>query len=168
MPLVASRLPDRRELLAALRQGIGAAEALLDDAMRAVRHRLVSESRNHLHVFEREQRATHGLAWFATYAEAIRQLAAYAERIHATGALLFVELGIDVVMIALKSGNVALNFVAAGLWASVVVAAGYAFGQLSEKVMNDASSSVGIVMLVAFLGLSWLLSRKLERVVEKS
>jgi membrane protein DedA with SNARE-associated domain len=61
-----------------------------------------------------------------------------------------------------------LNFVAAGLWACTVVAAGYAFGQLSEKVMNDASSGVGVVMLVAFLGLSWVLSKKLERVAERS
>jgi hypothetical protein len=34
--------------------------------------------------------------------------------------------------------------------------------------MNDASSSLGIVMLIAFLGLSWLLSKKLERVAERS
>jgi uncharacterized protein (TIGR03382 family) len=34
--------------------------------------------------------------------------------------------------------------------------------------MNDASSGVGIVMLVVFLGLSWLLSRKLERAVEQA
>jgi membrane protein DedA with SNARE-associated domain len=61
-----------------------------------------------------------------------------------------------------------LNFVAAGLWACVVVAAGYAFGQLSEKVMTDASSGLGAVMLVAFLGLFWILSRKLERVAERS
>ena len=49
----------------------------------------------------------------------------------------------------------ALNFVAAGLWSGAVVSAGYAFGQFSEKSMNDASSGLGIVMLVAFLGLSW-------------
>ena len=61
-----------------------------------------------------------------------------------------------------------LNFIAAGLWACAVVSAGYAFGRLSEKVMNDASSGFGIVMLVAFLGLSWILSRKLERAVERS
>ena len=61
-----------------------------------------------------------------------------------------------------------LNFVAAGVWACVVVSAGYAFGQVSEKVMSDASSSLGLVMLVAFLGLSWILSRKLERVLERS
>ena len=62
----------------------------------------------------------------------------------------------------------ALNFCAAGLWACAVVSAGYAFGRLSEKAMNDASSGFGIVMLVAFLGLSWVLSRKLERAVERS
>ncbi len=60
-----------------------------------------------------------------------------------------------------------LNFVAAGLWAGAVVAAGYAFGQLSEKVMNDASSGLGIGMLVIFLGLSWFLSKKLEQTIER-
>lgn len=61
-----------------------------------------------------------------------------------------------------------LNFIAAALWAGVIVSAGYAFGQLSEKVMNDASQGVGIVMLVLFLGLSWMLSKKLERVAERN
>jgi membrane protein DedA with SNARE-associated domain len=62
----------------------------------------------------------------------------------------------------------ALNFVAAGLWSCAVVSAGYAFGQVSEKVMNDASSGLGLVMLLAFLGLSWALSKKLERVAERN
>jgi membrane protein DedA with SNARE-associated domain len=62
----------------------------------------------------------------------------------------------------------ALNFVAAGLWSVAVVSAGYAFGQVSEKVMNDASSGLGLVMLVAFLGLSWMLSKRLERAVERN
>ena len=61
----------------------------------------------------------------------------------------------------------ALNFVAAGLWACGVVWAGYAFGHVSEKLMSDASSGLGLVLLVVFLGLSWILSRKLERVVER-
>lgn len=61
-----------------------------------------------------------------------------------------------------------LNFVAAGLWSCAVVSAGYAFGQVSEKVMSDASSGLGLVMLVAFLGLSWILSRRLERAVERT
>ena len=62
----------------------------------------------------------------------------------------------------------ALNFIAAGIWSCAVVSAGYAFGQLSEKMMNDASSGIGLVMLVAFLGLSWILSKKLEQVAERS
>jgi membrane protein DedA with SNARE-associated domain len=61
----------------------------------------------------------------------------------------------------------ALNFVAAGLWSVALVSTGYAFGQVSEKLMNDASSTLGVVMLVLFLGLSWILSKKLERVVER-
>lgn len=33
--------------------------------------------------------------------------------------------------------------------------------------MNEASSGIGMVMLVTFLVLSWILSRKFERVVER-
>jgi membrane protein DedA with SNARE-associated domain len=61
----------------------------------------------------------------------------------------------------------ALNFVAAGLWSGAVVSAGYAFGQFSEKALKDASSGLGAVMLIAFLGLSWFLSKKLEQIVER-
>jgi membrane protein DedA with SNARE-associated domain len=61
-----------------------------------------------------------------------------------------------------------LNFVAAGLWSCAIVSAGYAFGQVSEKVMSDASSGLGLAMLIAFLGLSWVLSKKLDRVIERS
>lgn len=62
----------------------------------------------------------------------------------------------------------ALNFVAAGLWSCAVVSVGYGFGQVSEKIMSDASSGLGFVMLVGFLGVSWILSKKLERAVEQS
>lgn len=34
--------------------------------------------------------------------------------------------------------------------------------------MSDASSGMAFALLVVFLGLSWILSRKLERVVERS
>lgn len=61
-----------------------------------------------------------------------------------------------------------LNFAAAGLWAWGVVFAGYAVGQVSEKVMSDASSGLGLAMLIAFLGLGWYLSKKLERVIERA
>jgi membrane protein DedA with SNARE-associated domain len=62
----------------------------------------------------------------------------------------------------------ALNFVAAGLWSGTVVLIGYAFGQVSEKLMSDTSSGLGVIMLVVFLGLSFYLSRKLERAIERS
>lgn len=58
-----------------------------------------------------------------------------------------------------------LNFIAAGLWACGLVSLGYAFGQLSERLMSDASSGLGVTMLVVFLGVAWLLSRKLQRMV---
>jgi len=35
-------------------------------------------------------------------------------------------------------------------------------------VMSDASQGVGLVMLALFLGVSWLLSRRLERMAESS
>jgi len=60
-----------------------------------------------------------------------------------------------------------INLVASGLWAVIVVSIGYGFGRFSEKVLNDASSGLGIVMLIVFLGLSWYLSRRLERLIEQ-
>ncbi len=62
----------------------------------------------------------------------------------------------------------AFNCIAAGLWSGIVLSAGHAFGQLSEKLLNDAFSGIGMVMLVVFLLLSWILSKKLERVAEQS
>ncbi len=61
-----------------------------------------------------------------------------------------------------------LNFVAAGLWAGLTVSTGYGFGYVSDKTMTDALSVFGIVMLVAFLALTWLLTRRLERVMERN
>ena len=62
----------------------------------------------------------------------------------------------------------AFNFVAAGLWSGLILTAGHAFGQISEKLLNDAFSGIGVVMLIVFLALSWVLSKKLERVAEQS
>ena len=62
----------------------------------------------------------------------------------------------------------AFNFVAAGLWSGVILSAGHALGQISEKLMNDASSGLGAALLIVFLLLSWILSRKLEHIVERS
>lgn len=62
----------------------------------------------------------------------------------------------------------AFNFVAAGLWSGAVLSAGHAYGHLSEKLMSDAFSGLGMVMLIVFLVLSWILSRRLEQIVERS
>jgi membrane protein DedA with SNARE-associated domain len=61
----------------------------------------------------------------------------------------------------------ALNFVAAGIWSMATVGSGYAFGFVAEKTLSDAASGLGLAMLVAFLALAWVLSRRLERVIER-
>jgi (2S)-methylsuccinyl-CoA dehydrogenase len=62
-------------------------EAILADATAAVRARVSRDGRVVSRLVDREQRATHGLAWLATYVEAVRQLAAYGQRMHAAGRL---------------------------------------------------------------------------------
>ena len=67
-------------------EAVGFAEALFQDAQIAVRKRVAIDGGDTMgRVFDREQRATHGLAWLATYVEALRQLVAYAERMQAEG-----------------------------------------------------------------------------------
>lgn len=68
----------------------GAAEdmaGLVAEATRAVRGNVVIEGRISPERLEAEQHAAHGLAWLATYAEAIRELSRYAERMTAEGRL---------------------------------------------------------------------------------
>jgi (2S)-methylsuccinyl-CoA dehydrogenase len=85
MPLAVSPKPADHELIATLGQAVSAVDALFADARRAVTERVMKEGRSVSRTFDREQRATHGLAWLATYVEALRQLAAYAERLAARG-----------------------------------------------------------------------------------
>jgi (2S)-methylsuccinyl-CoA dehydrogenase len=85
MPLAAFSAPAGHDVVATLHQAVQAAEALLADAQRAVAQRVTNDGRAIARTFDREQRATHGLAWLATYVEALRQLAAYAERLAADG-----------------------------------------------------------------------------------
>jgi (2S)-methylsuccinyl-CoA dehydrogenase len=92
MPLAASQLPAGQSsgeptIITALADAVGAVEALFADARRAVADRVTIEGRPVARVLDREQRATHGLAWLATYVEAIRQLSAYAQRLSENGAL---------------------------------------------------------------------------------
>ena len=104
---------DRREagvkLIALTREATLVTERLLADAVRAVRERVSVEAHTVGRIFDREQRATHGLAWLATYVEAIRQLSAYTERMHAAGGLgeieeLIVQIGVGEYLAQIQGG----------------------------------------------------------------
>jgi membrane protein DedA with SNARE-associated domain len=60
-----------------------------------------------------------------------------------------------------------LNFISAGIWALAVVSLGYSFGHISEEALGSAASTASFVLLVCFLGLAWLLSKKLEAAIER-
>ena len=79
MSLAAPRTDTATGLIALMEAARSAADALLHDATIKVRERLSRDGRIDASLVEREQRAAHGLAWFATYAQAIRQLASYTQ-----------------------------------------------------------------------------------------
>ncbi|MEI8275749.1 MAG: acyl-CoA dehydrogenase family protein [Hyphomicrobiales bacterium] len=87
MPTAAIRSAAEHNLVDLSREATLALDALLADAVIKVRERVVVEGHAVASLFDREQRATHGLAWLATYVEAVRQLASYAERMAANDAL---------------------------------------------------------------------------------
>jgi (2S)-methylsuccinyl-CoA dehydrogenase len=59
--------------------------ALVAEARRRVRTKVVADRRISAERLEREQHAAHGLAWLATYAKAIRESAAHAARLSGEG-----------------------------------------------------------------------------------
>jgi (2S)-methylsuccinyl-CoA dehydrogenase len=61
-------------------------EALYGDALASVRARVSSGGKISNDLFEADQHAAHGLAWFATYVQGLRELIAYAERLSEEGA----------------------------------------------------------------------------------
>ncbi len=69
-------------VLAACRAGLDAADRLVDAVRKAVA--VKTEGRDGL---DRAQYAAHGLAWYATYAAALRQTLAWGERLDASGRL---------------------------------------------------------------------------------
>ena len=81
MPIAVTERPPRREVIAMLGDAVAAMDALLNDARRAVGERVSVDGRVVSRRFDSEQRATHGLAWLATYVEAIRQLVNYAQHL---------------------------------------------------------------------------------------
>jgi len=73
-------LPGTGEVLSGARQIVEAAEQVLLMAARPVAEKSAAAGRSEAH-----QHAAHGLAWLATYIEAIRQLTAWAEKLHGEG-----------------------------------------------------------------------------------
>src|SRR5271167_4452325 len=95
MPLAATTSPaalsGTADLTDALDRAVDAVDALFAEARRAVADKVMVDGRPVARVLDREQRATHGLAWLATYVEAIRQLASYSQRLSEAGSFGEVE-----------------------------------------------------------------------------
>mgnify|MGYP000846937596 FL=1 len=71
--------------IAAAASATEAAERLLAAAKTAVRGRVSQDGKVSAKLFEREQHATHGLAWLATYVESLRQMRRWAQHLSADG-----------------------------------------------------------------------------------
>ena len=77
--------PVLTDLLATTSAAIAPAEAFLAHAKEVVRKRVSSDGKVKPALLEAEQTAAHGLAWVATYVEALRQMQGWAERLDAEG-----------------------------------------------------------------------------------
>jgi (2S)-methylsuccinyl-CoA dehydrogenase len=66
-------------------EALASLEALLAQAIASVRVKVSENGKLDAGLIEREQRATHGLAWLATYVEAVRELGGYAARLEGEG-----------------------------------------------------------------------------------
>lgn len=73
------------DLTGATRAAVDAADSLLSAARASVRARVAEDGKVSPARLEQDQFAAHGLAWLATYVEALRQLHAYAERMISEG-----------------------------------------------------------------------------------
>src|ERR1700759_764087 len=109
MPQAATRLSPQSNLIVLAQAATVVAEALLADAEAKVRARVVLDGKPAARLLDREQRATHGLAWLATYVEAVRQLPAYAERLEGQGQLgeieeLLVRIGLGEYLAQIQGG----------------------------------------------------------------
>ena len=81
MALSSAEVADSTPLLELTGSSIAAAEALLARAVDAVRAQVMPNGAMDPGLLEREQHAVHGLAWLATYVEALRQIHRWALRL---------------------------------------------------------------------------------------
>ncbi|MBD8905747.1 acyl-CoA dehydrogenase family protein [Methylorubrum zatmanii] len=91
---------DPKDFVALAKDAAEGAKALVAEATARVKARVTGpEGKLDAGALEREQHAAHGLSWLATYGEAVRELADYAERLQSQGALgeteaLLVKIGV--------------------------------------------------------------------------
>jgi (2S)-methylsuccinyl-CoA dehydrogenase len=83
--LTGGEAPSVPELIPLLDSAAEAAATLRDRAVEAVAAKVSSGGKIDGAALEREERAAHGLAWVATYVEAIKQIADYARRMEGDG-----------------------------------------------------------------------------------
>jgi (2S)-methylsuccinyl-CoA dehydrogenase len=83
--LTGGEAPSVPELIPLLESAAEAAATLRDRAVEAVGAKVSSGGKIDGAALEREERAAHGLAWVATYVEAIKQIAEYARRMEGNG-----------------------------------------------------------------------------------
>ncbi|MGW5957109.1 acyl-CoA dehydrogenase family protein [Methylorubrum thiocyanatum] len=77
---------DPTDFVALAKDAAAGAKALVAEATARVKARVTgSEGKLDAGALEREQHAAHGLSWLATYGEAVRELADYAERLQSEG-----------------------------------------------------------------------------------
>ncbi len=74
-----------QQLLVHLGEAAAAVDTLFAKAKARVATRLMPGGKLNSGLLDREQHAAHGLAWLATYATAIREIAAFAQRLEAEG-----------------------------------------------------------------------------------
>ena len=77
---------DQRALLRLTGEATAAAGDLLNHATTAVRTLVTQDGATQGALLTREQHAVHGLAWLATYAQALRQMQGWAVRLDDAGA----------------------------------------------------------------------------------
>ncbi len=73
---------DEKTLLRQAGAAVEAIDELLQQAIACVRRRVSDDDDLQASLLDQEQRAVHGLAWLATYVESLRQMQAWAERLH--------------------------------------------------------------------------------------
>src|SRR3954452_529413 len=76
---------ERNELLGATERALSAAEAVLRQTRAHISERVMPGGAIDGALIDREQTAVHGLAWMATYVEALRQIRGWASRLDAAG-----------------------------------------------------------------------------------